>query len=132
MLGNISSIEQLGLYESAEKIVSIPLAIIATFGTVMLPRVTNLLANNNEEESNKYLEKASIFMVFICLPVILGLIVAFVLNVHDEYQAEVKLDLVEEYRNMAVEAIRKAGEYFNFRCPLDGEVKVGTNWYETH
>lgn len=58
--------------------------------------------------------------------------IAFVLNVHDEYQAEVKLDLVEEYRNMAVEAIRKAGEYFNFRCPLDGEVKVGTNWYETH
>ena len=58
--------------------------------------------------------------------------VAFVLNVHDEYQAEVKPELVEEYKVMAVEAIRKAGEYFNFRCPLDGEAKVGDSWYDTH
>ena len=58
--------------------------------------------------------------------------IAFVLNVHDEYQAEVRPELVEEYKVMAVEAIRKAGEYFGFRCPLDGEAKVGDNWYETH
>jgi DNA polymerase I-like protein with 3'-5' exonuclease and polymerase domains len=58
--------------------------------------------------------------------------VAFVLNVHDEYQAEIKPELVDEYKVMAVEAIRKAGEYFGFRCPLDGESKVGENWYDTH
>ena len=58
--------------------------------------------------------------------------VAFVLNVHDEYQAEVKPELVEEYKVMAVEAIRKAGEYFGFRCPLDGEAKEGESWYDTH
>lgn len=58
--------------------------------------------------------------------------IAFVLNVHDEYQAEVKPELVEEYKVMAVEAIRKAGEYFHFRCPLDGEAKVGDSWYDTH
>lgn len=57
---------------------------------------------------------------------------AFVLNVHDEYQAEVKPELVDEYTIMAVEAIRKAGEYFKFRCPLDGEAKVGNSWYDTH
>lgn len=58
--------------------------------------------------------------------------IAFVLNVHDEYQAEVKPELVDEYKVMAVEAIRKAGEYFGFRCPLDGEAKVGDSWYDTH
>ena len=58
--------------------------------------------------------------------------VAFVLNVHDEYQAEVKSELVEEYKVMAVNAIKKAGEYFKFRCPLDGEAKVGDSWYDTH
>lgn len=58
--------------------------------------------------------------------------IAFVLNVHDEYQAEVKPELVEEYKIMAVEAIRKAGNYFGFRCPLDGEAKVGKSWYDTH
>lgn len=56
----------------------------------------------------------------------------FVLNVHDEYQAEVRPELVDEYMVMAVEAIRKAGEYFGFRCPLDGEAKVGDSWYDTH
>jgi DNA polymerase I-like protein with 3'-5' exonuclease and polymerase domains len=57
---------------------------------------------------------------------------AFLIHYHDEYQAEVKPELVEEYKVMAVEAIRKAGEYFKLRCPLDGEVKVGNNWAETH
>lgn len=57
---------------------------------------------------------------------------AFVIHYHDEYQAEVKPELVEEYKVMAVEAIRKAGEYFKFRCPLDGEAKEGESWYDTH
>lgn len=61
-----------------------------------------------------------------------GIDFAFVLNIHDEYQAEVREDLINEYKVMAVEAIRKAGEYFKFRCPLDGEAKVGNNWAETH
>lgn len=61
-----------------------------------------------------------------------GIDFAFVLNIHDEYQAEVREDLINEYKVMAVEAIRKAGEYFKFRCSLDGEAKVGNNWAETH
>ena len=61
-----------------------------------------------------------------------GVDFAFVLNIHDEYQAEVREELVEEYKTLAVEAIRKAGEYFHFRCPLDGEAKNGANWAQTH
>lgn len=56
----------------------------------------------------------------------------FVLNVHDEYQAEVRPELVDEYMVMAVEAIRKAGDYFGFRCPLTGEAKSGESWFDTH
>ena len=59
-------------------------------------------------------------------------LIYFVLNIHDEYQAEVKPEIAEEYKVMAVEAIKKAGEYFNMRCPLDGEAKEGDNWHETH
>lgn len=58
--------------------------------------------------------------------------IAFVLNVHDEYQAEVKPQFEEIYKKLAVDAIRKAGEYFNFYCPLDGEAKVGKDWFDTH
>lgn len=59
-------------------------------------------------------------------------LIYFILNIHDEYQAEVSPEIVEEYKVMAVDAIRKAGEFFNMRCPLTGEAKEGENWYQTH
>ena len=58
--------------------------------------------------------------------------VYFVLNIHDEFQAEVKPEIDEEYKTLAPKAIQAAGEYFKFNCPLDGDVKEGLNWYETH
>ena len=36
------------------------------------------------------------------------------------------------YGEQAVLSIRRAGEYFDFRVPLDGEYKVGNSWAETH
>lgn len=74
MLGNLSDISQVGLYESAEKIVNVPLTLIAALGTVMLPRTTNLLSNNNEKKAKEYLRNASLFIIFISLPIIFGLI----------------------------------------------------------
>ena len=59
-------------------------------------------------------------------------LIYFILNIHDEYQAEVDPEIVDEYKKLAVEAIRKAGEFFNMRCPLTGEAKEGENWYQTH
>jgi DNA polymerase I-like protein with 3'-5' exonuclease and polymerase domains len=56
----------------------------------------------------------------------------FVANVHDEWQLEVDEDIAEEVAQLGVQAIREAGEYYNFRCPLDGEAKIGNNWAETH
>ena len=56
----------------------------------------------------------------------------FVANIHDEWQIEVIEKLSECAGMMAVEAIQKAGEHFNLRCPLDGEYKIGGNWSETH
>jgi len=28
--------------------------------------------------------------------------------------------------------MKDSGEYFSFRCPLDGEFRIGNNWAETH
>ena len=61
-----------------------------------------------------------------------GVDVAQVLHIHDEYQLYVRKGIEEQVGAIAVNAIRKAGEYFKFRCPLDGEYKVGANWKETH
>ena len=56
----------------------------------------------------------------------------FVGNIHDEWQIEVREDLSDFVGKLAVECIIKAGEYYNLRCPMDGEYKVGRNWSETH
>lgn len=56
----------------------------------------------------------------------------FVGNIHDEWQMEVKEELADYVGKTAVRAIRQAGEAFKFRCPLDGEYKVGDNWANTH
>ena len=56
----------------------------------------------------------------------------FVANVHDEWQVEVKKEIAEEVGQRGVQAIVDAGIYFNLRCPLDGEYKIGDNWSETH
>lgn len=58
----------------------------------------------------------------------------FTANIHDEWQIEVKGDkvLAEEIGKRAVRAIQAAGEYFKFRCQLDGEYSIGKNWAETH
>ena len=56
----------------------------------------------------------------------------FVLNIHDEMQAEVIPEKAEFVGEALASAIHAAGQYFNFRCPLAGEYKTGANWAETH
>lgn len=57
----------------------------------------------------------------------------FCANVHDEWQIETRTkEIANDVGNKAVEAIRKTGEHFKFRCPLDGAFKIGRNWRETH
>lgn len=52
--------------------------------------------------------------------------------IHDELQVLVRPENANDIGLLCVEAIRKAGEFFNFRLPLDGEFKVGNNWADTH
>ena len=56
----------------------------------------------------------------------------FVANVHDEWQIEVRECQANRVGQLAVESIIDAGKYYNMRCPLDGEYKIGGNWSETH
>ena len=61
-----------------------------------------------------------------------GIHYAFVAHIHDEIQALVKPQFEELYKNLAIDSFRKAGEYYNLKCPLTGEAKEGKNWMETH
>ena len=61
-----------------------------------------------------------------------GLDAHCVANVHDEWQIETWGEDVDRLGNLAVSAIRSAGDYYNLNCPLDAQYKVGENWSETH
>lgn len=57
---------------------------------------------------------------------------ALVAHVHDEMQIDCREDIAEEVGQVVVQSMVRAGEHFKFRCPIDGEYKVGNNWKETH
>jgi DNA polymerase I-like protein with 3'-5' exonuclease and polymerase domains len=61
-----------------------------------------------------------------------GIKVDQVAAVHDEYQLVCDASDAALVGKTMVQSITKAGEYFMFRCPLDGEFRVGKNWAETH
>ncbi len=56
----------------------------------------------------------------------------FVGMIHDEVQIECNEDIADTVGKTCVWAMNQAGRDFNFRCPIDGEYKVGNNWAETH
>ena len=59
MLGAMSSMSQVGLFDNAEKIINIPSSLITAFGTVMMPRITVLLGTGDEHRIS-YLNKNSV------------------------------------------------------------------------
>lgn len=56
----------------------------------------------------------------------------FCANIHDEWQIEADEAAVAIVKQLSAEAIRKAGESLNFKCPLAGNSDAGGNWAETH
>lgn len=52
--------------------------------------------------------------------------------IHDEIQWAVREGLEEEFGQMVVECAARAGEFFNFKCPIGAEFKVGNDWHDTH
>ena len=57
----------------------------------------------------------------------------FVANIHDEFQIECKEKYAKRFIGPQAErAITRAGEYYEFGCPLSGTFKIGRNWAETH
>lgn len=62
----------------------------------------------------------------------LGLDAHLVVHYHDELQLESSEEDAEQAGLVVVEAIRWAGRCFRFKLPLDGDMKIGRNWAETH
>lgn len=59
ILGNLSGMSQVAYYDNAYKIVTIPLAVIQSLGTVMLPRMSSVVARGDEAAAFHYLGLSS-------------------------------------------------------------------------
>lgn len=57
---------------------------------------------------------------------------AMVLHVHDEMQFIVKEEKINLFKLVSKRLFKKTKDHFHFNCELDGEIKVGNNWSETH
>ena len=72
MLGMMTNNVEVGYYESAEKIIQVPTALITSLGTVMLPRMSNIL-NKSENQSGRIIYLSLLFAMFISSSLCFGI-----------------------------------------------------------
>lgn len=65
MLGNMSEMSLLGYYENAERLVQIPNSLVTALGTVMLPRMSNIVKKGQSEQYKSLIKKSMVFAVFL-------------------------------------------------------------------
>lgn len=73
MLGSMTSVKEVGYYENAEKIINMPMTLITALGTVMLPRISNIIAKGELNKVGKYIEKSIKFVMFMSFAMCFGL-----------------------------------------------------------
>lgn len=73
MLGNMSIYAEVGYYQNAEKIVNIPMGIITAFGTVMLPRMSNIVAKGDSKKTEEYIRISIKLVTVLCSSIAFGL-----------------------------------------------------------
>lgn len=74
MLGYISTMNEVGFLENSEKIISIPMGAISALGTIMLPRMSNLIALGKKKESHLMIEKSMLFVTVMGSAFMFGII----------------------------------------------------------
>lgn len=74
MLGLFCDMKTVGFYENAEKLITISLGVVASFGAVIMPKITNLLATRKKAKALKMIyrsmEVAMCFGVGVCFGII--------------------------------------------------------------
>lgn len=73
VLGSLSGNTELGYYENAEKLVKMSAAIVTSLGPVMLPRISNVLANKEYDKMQEYVKKSFNLVNYIAIPMAFGI-----------------------------------------------------------
>ena len=61
-----------------------------------------------------------------------GIDASIVGNIHDEIQVEVREDQAEKFAKNLEALFVSVGEAIGMRIKMEGEAKIGSNWFDTH
>lgn len=73
MLGMLSTPSELGYFDYAQKIVEVPNTIILALGTVMMPRMSNLVATGNKAKGKELMDKSMLYAMLLSTAFAFGL-----------------------------------------------------------
>lgn len=73
MLGSMSSMIELGYYENAWKMIEFPVGFIIALGTVMLPKISNLVSKGEYKEIDRYIYESMRFSIVVSVAMAFGL-----------------------------------------------------------
>lgn len=74
MIGWLSTMDELGYYSNADKVINIPTGLVAGLGVVMLPRISSLSAKCEWKQINDYIHKSLVFSMWIGTAICFGII----------------------------------------------------------
>ena len=75
MLGALASTKDVGIYDQALKLVNILLTLVTSLGSVMLPRVSNLLSSGDHKAVNKMHQMSFLIYNLVIFPIIAGMLI---------------------------------------------------------
>lgn len=109
ILGIACPSEEVAFYNYADKLITIPKSLIATIGLVLFPKICNLIAKGEKEETQKIRTLSFEVVFFFCIGSAFGL-------------AAISNRLAVAYYGDGYE---RCGEYLQLMCPLIFIILVG-------
>ena len=74
LLGALSSnMSEVGYYEQSQKIITLSLTLVTSLGTILMPRIASLFSKDDNHSIEIYIEKGIRIIVFIAIPLSIGL-----------------------------------------------------------
>ena len=73
MIGALSNMTEVGYYENADKLITTCLGVVGSLGAVMLPKMSNLVANGEIKKQKEYLLKSIEITMFVAFAISFGI-----------------------------------------------------------
>ncbi len=73
MIGKFCDMTNVGYYENAEKLIFISSSILSAICTVIMPKISNLIANKKNDEAKEIFELSTVFCMFLAFAIAFGI-----------------------------------------------------------